>query len=308
MERIYGLEGLTPDRRSVVTVGTFDGVHRGHQALLRYVQERASRYGGRSVAVSFDPHPKEVVTGQPVPLLTTIDERAEALAKIGLDRFVVIPFTQAFSQLRGKAFIREVLAAQIGLQEIVIGYDHGFGRGREGDAELLQELGAELRFAVDVIPAQVVEAHVVSSTEIRHQLTETGDVALAREMLGRAYSLEGTVISGDQRGRTIGYPTANLERAHPRKVVPKIGVYAVEVMLPEGEAVPGMMNIGRRPTFDGVALRQEVHLLDFEGDLYGQTLRVAFIERLRDEQKFNGIDALVQQLSQDEARCRAVFR
>ncbi|MDZ4700295.1 MAG: bifunctional riboflavin kinase/FAD synthetase [Rhodothermales bacterium] len=306
MEYIVGLDSLAHDARSIVTVGTFDGVHLGHRSIIAYLVERAHLRRGISVAVSFHPHPRDVVRGTPTPLLTTIEERAEALDALGLDRFIVIPFTPELAGMDAAAFVTDVLLARIGLQEIVIGYDHGFGRGREGDSALLRELGEQYGFGVDVIPAQVLEADVVSSTRIRQVLVDEGDVRQAAGMLGRPYRLTGSVIRGDGRGRLIGYPTANLAVDNPRKVVPMPGVYAVRVWRP-GVATPaaGMLNIGVRPTFNGADLRIEVHLLDVEADLYGHSLRVDFVERIRDEKKFTTVDALVEQLSKDKARCMA---
>lgn len=306
MKREFGLDQIEQDTTSVVTVGTFDGVHIGHRAILRYLLERARARQGRSVAVTFDPHPREVVHGEAVPLLTTIDERAALLEALGLDRFIVIPFTEAFSKLSAEAFVREILVERIGLQEVVIGYDHAFGRGRRGDRRLLAELGGPLGFSVDVIPAQVVEQHVVSSTEIRNLLVEEGQVALAAQMLGRRYSLRGTVVQGAGRGRGIGFPTANLAVDHPRKVVPRIGVYAVRVDV-DGQGWGGMMNIGRRPTFGEATLQIEVHLFGFAGDLYGRELRVEFVERIRDERRFDGPEALTEQLLKDQQRCKKLL-
>ncbi len=309
MKREYGLDQVVHDDRSLVTVGTFDGVHLGHQAILRYLVRRARANGGSSVVVTFDPHPREVVRGEPVPLLTTIEERAELLEALGLDRFIVIPFTPAFARLSAEDFVERILVGRIGLKEIVIGYDHGFGRGRGGDAALLEALGEKLGFAVDVIPPQVVEEHVVSSTEIRALLIDEGDVREAARLLGRPYALGGTVVEGARRGRSIGFPTANLEVEHPRKVIPKAGVYAVLATLDDGvTTLGGMMNIGRRPTFENTGLHLEVHLLDFEGDLYGRRLRIEFVERLRDERKFDSVDALVEQLSRDRERCMAAVK
>lgn len=308
MTREYGLDQIVRDERSVVTVGTFDGVHVGHQAILGYLLERAHARGGPGVAVTFDPHPREVVHGEAVPLLTTIDERAARFEALGLDRFIVIPFTKEFSRLRGEAFVEEVLVARIGLREIVIGYDHAFGRGREGDSRLLERLGAQHDFTVDVIPPRIVEQHVVSSTEIRHALVDLGDVGQAERLLGYPYSLVATVVQGDGRGRTIGFPTANLDPQHPRKIVPRNGVYAVRAGEPGGrEAWGGMMNIGVRPTFGGEERRLEVHLFDFDGDLYGKALRVEFVERIREERRFDGVAALLEQLSEDQSRCRRIL-
>ena len=309
MKREYGLEQIEKDGGSLVTVGTFDGVHVGHQAIVRYLVDRAQVRRRRSVVVSFDPHPREVLSGRTVPLLSTIDERAGYLEALDLDRFIVLPFTPAFATLSPEDFVQQILVDRIGIEEIVVGYDHGFGRGREGNVEVLRKLGAKLGFMVDVISAQSVHQHVVSSTAIRRLLTEEGAARQAAEMLGRPYPLSGAVVHGDGRGRTIGYPTANIAVDHPRKVIPKRGVYAVEVcLIGEEGRYGGMMNIGYRPTFDSAAqLHLEVHLFDFDRSLYGRTLSLAFVKRLRDEQKFGSIDALVAQLAEDERQSRLVL-
>jgi len=308
MKKEFGLEQIEKDGASVVTVGSFDGVHVGHQAIIRYLVQRAGRREGRSVAVTFEPHPREVLTGHAVPLLTTIDERAQALEALGLDRFIVLPFTQAFAALPPEAFVA-LLVERIGLREIVVGYDHRFGHGRRGDVALLQAMGAQRGFTVDVIPPQAVDQHVVSSTEIRRLLTEAGDVTEAASMLGRRYALTGTVVQGNRRGRTIGYPTANLAVAPPNRVQPRQGVYAVQVQVDAEERwYGGMMNIGYRPTFDGGGgLHLEVHLFDFDRAIYGCRVRVAFLKRVRDEQKFGSVDALVAQLREDERQCRHIL-
>jgi riboflavin kinase/FMN adenylyltransferase len=302
MKRELGLDQISKDPASVVTVGTFDGVHLGHQAVLRYLVDRARDQAGRSVVLSFDPHPRQVVHGEDVPLLTTIEERADAMEKLGIDRFIVIPFTAEFSNLHAEEFVRKILVERIGLREIVIGYDHAFGRDRRGGADLLTVLGREHGFTVDVIPPQVVRQHVVSSSELREIISSRGDVALAAQLLGRPYSFLGTVVKGEGRGRGIGFPTANLRPNNSKKVVPAVGVYAVRAR--RGDAThDGMMNIGHRPTFGDGELALEVHLLDFDGDLYGTDLRVEFVARMRDERKFESLEALTQQLSKDRARC-----
>jgi len=306
MKREIGWDEITHDDRSVVTVGTFDGIHRGHQAIIEYLQQRAKEQSGPSTLVSFDPHPRSVVHEDEVPLLTTVTERAQLLEELGLDRFVVVSFSNDFAQLGPQEYVRQVLVERIGLQEITVGYDHRFGKNRTGDVELLRKLGAEYGFAVDVIPPQEVDHDVVSSSAIRALLREKGAVQKANERLGRPYRLGGTVARGDGRGRKLGYPTANLVLEDPRKLVPKRGVYATLVTLPSGHRRGGMMNIGRRPTFDGMDVTVEVHLLNFEGDLYGEQLSVQFLQRLRDEQKFESGEALVAQLSEDEQRCTAV--
>lgn len=306
--RAAALEDVQRDPSSVVTVGTFDGVHAGHQALLRYVLGRALDRNGRSTVVTFDPHPREVVHGEAVQLLSTVDERASAMTELGVELVVVVQFTPGFARLSAAEFVKDVLVERIGIQEIVIGYDFNFGRGREGDAQLLERLGRELNFAVDVVPAQIVDAHVVSSSTIRRLLREEGDVTGAARMLNRRYSVDAEVVRGDGRGRSIGYPTANLRLLDARKVIPHRGVYAVRVKstgAPEWN--PGMMNIGVRPTFGGNETHLEVHVLDFEGELYGSTLSVEFVERMREEKRFSSVEELVEQLSRDEERCREVL-
>lgn len=306
MRREFGWDDIARDDQSVVTVGTFDGVHRGHRVILDHLLERADERGGSSTLVSFDPHPRSVVREQEVPLLTTVEERAAILETMGLDRFVVIPFSPEFAQKPPEAYVEDVLVERIGLQEITVGYDHRFGRKRAGDVDLLRECGERFGFAVDVIPPQKVDQDVVSSRRIRSLLAEEGNVARAADLLGRSYELNGTVARGEGRGRQIGFPTANIALDDPRKLVPKRGVYATLVTLPDGTTCGGMMNIGRRPTFDEMEVTVEVHLFDFEGDLYGERLSVQFLQRLRDEQKFDSADALAMQLSEDERHCRTI--
>lgn len=309
MERCWSLEEVSRDPRSVVTVGTFDGIHRGHQAVLRFLVERARHHGGRSVLVTFDPHPRAVVHREDVRLLTTPGERAEICARAGIDRFIVLPFDAALAALPPERFVRDILQDRVGLQAMVIGHDHAFGRDRAGRHDLLERLGAELGFDVDVIPAAAVHDAVVSSSTIRRTLLEEGDVHRAADLLGHRYHLSGYVVSGARRGRTLGYPTANLAPEDRRKLIPADGVYAVRVRIGNRpDLLPGMMNIGRRPTFEESEVRIEVHLLDFEGDLYDRRLSVDFIERLRPERRFPTIDALVAQLREDEARCRSVLK
>jgi riboflavin kinase/FMN adenylyltransferase len=306
MKREIGWDEIEREDRSVLTVGTFDGVHRGHQAIIEYLRSRAQEREGVSTLVSFDPHPRSVVHDSEVPLLTTVQERADLLVDLGVDRYVVVPFSTEFAQLDPTAYVEEVLVERIGLQEITVGYDHRFGKKRAGDVDLLNELGPRFGFEVDVIPPQKVNEDVVSSRQIRELLRDEGDVSAAADLLGRPYRLHGVVARGEGRGRKIGYPTANLVLEDPRKLVPKRGVYATTVCLPNGERRGGMMNIGRRPTFDEMDVTVEVHVFDFEGDLYGESLSVQFLQRLRDEQKFDSPDALAMQLSEDEQHCKTI--
>ena len=308
MKREIGWEQIQRDPSSVVTVGTFDGVHRGHQAILSFLCDRAKARGGAPTVLTFDPHPRAVVRNAEVPLLTTIKERARVLERLGIARMVVLPFTDELAQYDPEAYVREVLWETIGMQMIAVGYDHRFGRDRGGDVELLRTMGDELGFAVEEIPPRAEDDEVISSTRIRKQIAEEGDVDAAARLLGRHYTLSGTVERGDQRGRTIGFPTANISLHDARSCVPCNGVYATRV---HGDALQapqvGMCNIGVRPTFDGTTPTIEVHLLDFSGDLYGETLCVEFVQRLRDEVKFDSVDALKAQLSKDRSHCIRVM-
>ncbi len=306
MKREIGWNQISKNDQTLVTVGTFDGVHLGHQSIIKYLVNRARDQQALSAAVSFDPHPRQVVSHEPVPLLSTVAERAQVMEALGLDRFIVIPFTDVFAETSAEEFVTEILVGRIGLREIVIGHDHGFGKGREGDRELLVQLGRDHGFSVDVIPVQLLEQDVISSTRIRHVIREKGDMIQASKLLGRWYSLAGRVVRGDGRGAGLGFPTANIEVDHPGKVTPLCGVYAVQVTTqPDERRFNGMLNIGRRPTFNGADTRIEVHLFDFSGDLYGRSIRVEFIRRIRDEKKFSSVEALRQQLSEDKRRCIA---
>jgi riboflavin kinase/FMN adenylyltransferase len=306
MRREIGWDDIERDPQSVVTVGTFDGVHRGHQVIVEHLRTRAEAQDGVSTLISFDPHPRSVVQDGEVPLLTSVAERADLLEGLGLDRLVVIPFSTEFAQLLPEAYVERVLVDTVGLQEITVGYDHRFGRERAGDVDLLRRCGRAHGFAVDVIPPQKVDQDVVSSRRIRRLLLEEGAVARAAELLGRPYQLSGTVARGEGRGRQIGYPTANIAVDDARKIVPRRGVSATRVVGPDGGSYGGMMNIGRRPTFDEMDVTVEVHLFDFEGNLYGERLSVQFLQRLRDEQKFDSPEALAMQLSEDERHCRTI--
>jgi riboflavin kinase/FMN adenylyltransferase len=308
MKLEVGLSEIRRDDSSLVTVGTFDGVHVGHRAILLYLVERAKESGGASTVVTFDPHPREVVQNEAVPLLTTVDERARIMEDLGVDRLIVIPFTREFAALRAETFVEEYLVGTIGMKEIVIGYDHAFGKDRSGNRDLLGRLAEDLGYGVDLVPPAVLDQHVVSSTGIRRLLLEAGDVGGAAEMLGRWYSLRGTVVPGAARGRSIGFPTANIQVDHPRKLVPREGVYAVMVNVDSsGRLLKGMMNIGRRPTFGGGPVKIEVHIIDFESELYERSIEVLFVRRLRDEMRFASIDDLVRQLNEDKQRCIGIL-
>ncbi len=291
---------------NVLTVGTFDGVHLGHQALIRNVVNRAKLKKAPAVVITFDPHPREVINPRSdgVRLLTTLSERASIMQEYGIDEMIVIPFTRDFSILSSEQFIREYVHDRIGVNEFVIGYDHHFGKDRQGSINTLRKLSGQLGFTVHVEKAHEVRHITVSSSVIRKLLEADGDVSAAAEMLGRHYEVNGTIVKGDQRGRTIGFPTANLEPDSSRKVMPANGVYYVEVTL-ENQRLQGMMNIGYRPTFSGEQrLVPEVHLFDFNSMVYGSRMRIHFIRRIRGEYKFESVEALVEQLVRDREQCR----
>ena len=307
MRREFGLQQIRQDTRSLLTVGSFDGVHIGHQEIIRYLVRRARSQGSRSVVLSFEPHPREVLTGEAMPLLTTVDEKAQVLKDLGLDRFIVVEFTREFANLEPEVFVEDILVRRIGLEEIVVGYDHGFGRGRKGNIQLLRRMGQEFKFSVDVIAARAVDEQVVSSRAIRRRISEEGDVRGARDMLGRPYAMGGSVVPGAGRGRSLGYPTANIAPNSANKVIPARGVYAVRAHF--GTLVlGGMMNIGYRPTVgSGESLHLEAHLFDFAGNIYGQALQLSFIDRLRDEKKFDSLEHLRSQLQEDEQCSRVLL-
>jgi riboflavin kinase / FMN adenylyltransferase len=288
---------------AVVTVGTFDGLHRGHQRVLAEVVARARDRGLTSVLVLCDPHPLEVVNPAAAPkLLTLPDEKRELLAGAGLDRVVVLPFTREVAQQSPEEFIRGLRVEQA-LQLLVIGYDHAFGRGRSGDEALVRRLGAAAGFDVAVVDAVREDGQPISSTLIRAAVAH-GDLAGAARWLGRPYGVLGRVVPGAGRGRTIGVPTLNLAPPDARKLLPPDGVYGVWVWW-RGTRYGGMMNQGPRPTFAEQGRTLEVHVFDFAADLYGETVRVEWVQRLRDVQAFPSREALVAQLERDRQAARA---
>ena len=291
---------------STVTVGSFDGVHLGHQAVLREIARRAAAAGRASVLVTFEPHPLEVVNPQAAPpLLTTGVERREILAQLPLDYVLFLRFDRRLAALTPEEFVRGVLLERCAMRELVIGHDHGFGRGRSGDVETLRRLGRACGFDVDVVDVVDVGEQHVSSSRIRRAVAG-GDLATAARMLGRPYQVSGVVGHGEHRGRLIGVPTINLADLPPQKLLPPDGVYAVRVEWRGGRA-GGMMNQGPRPTFHDGRRILEAHLFDFDGDLYGEWVRIEWVERLRDVKRFASIEALQQQLERDRIMARSVL-
>ncbi len=319
------LSRLPRFRNAVITIGTFDGVHAGHRKIIGQLRKEAAEIGGETVIITFHPHPRQVVhEGQsPVPILTTLPEKAELLAAIGVDHLVVIPFDEAFASQTAEEYIHNFLYRLFHPHTIIIGYDHKFGKDRGGNYQLLEKWGSELSFAVKEIPEHILNEITISSTKIREALLNH-DVDTANRFLSYSYFFEGTVVKGKQLGRTIGYPTANIQIEDKEKLVPGNGIYAVEAQLmnkdlstiDEAEtnstlaAVPllkGMMSIGLNPTVNGTQRTIEVNLFDWDQDIYGNTLRIHLRQYLRAEEKFNGLDALKEQLAKDKENSMAVF-
>lgn len=298
--------GIPRDRGTVATVGTFDGVHRGHWEVLQEIRRRAEATGRRSVLVTFDPHPLRIVRPEHAPpLLTTPIEKKEILAESGLDYAVFISFTQTLARYSPRRFVEEVLVGRLGVDELVIGYDHGFGKDRSGDADTLRAIGAELGFVVDVVPPVGTDGEPVSSSRIRRAVTE-GHMSEARACLGRPYSVRGIVVRGDGRGRHLGFPTANLKVGNADKLVPPSGIYAVRGVLRTG-TYQGALHLGPRPTFKGSPPTVELHLMDFDADLYGEEVRVDFVQLLREVRPFDSAAALVAQMRADVEAAREVL-
>ncbi|MCG2588076.1 bifunctional riboflavin kinase/FAD synthetase [Rhodohalobacter sulfatireducens] len=308
MADIVFLDDVKRNLKTVLTVGTFDGVHAGHKVLVNRVIDLAKEEDARSVIVTFDPHPRDIINpGQAgIKLLSSLDERSELLADLGVDEMVVIPFDRDFSLLTSEEFVRDVIWKKIGVSSFVIGYDHQFGRNREGTIETVEELGRELGFKTYVVSKQEVGDKTVSSTAIRNALHEDGDMELAASLLEKYYILNGTVVHGDKRGKKIGFPTANIKPQNEKKVIPKKGVYAVWVRYEESY-YKGMMNIGERPTFNGDAITLEVHILDFNTEIYGKDVQLQFVKRIRDEKQFNGLEELKNQLNKDKEEVKSVL-
>jgi riboflavin kinase/FMN adenylyltransferase len=291
--------------RGWLTIGSFDGVHRGHVKVLRRLLQRARGEGAPTTVMTFDPHPRCVLAPDTCPLsLTTVDEKAAVLAELGIDHLVVMPFTHRLSQLTATEFMDRTTAA-LPLAGLVIGYDFALGHQRRGDRAFLEHYGAHHAFAVEVMTPSSAEGHIISSSRIRELLLD-GQVAHATRLLGRHYSINSYVEHGTGTGSRIGFPTANLAIT-PNKLVPKNGVYAVWVDV-AGTAYPGALNAGYRPTFGENRLTVEAFIFDFKGDIYQQDVRVRFVQRIRDEKRFDSPAALVQQITKDVARARTILK
>lgn len=294
-------------RERVIALGFFDGVHLGHGALLRRAAEEAKKRGCESAVFTFDRPPKEVITGVPCPLINSPEDRAELVKRLyGIDEMLMVPFDDEMRTTPWDRFVTDILVGRYGAVHLVAGHDHHFGHRNQGSPELLKEKCAELGLGCDIIPAVTLDGVTVSSTHIR-KLLEEGDVETARAFLGHPHVLTQTVGHGRQLGRTIGIPTANLV-APPHVLLPKRGVYAAKITLPDGRAFGGVTNVGVRPTVNnGQDVTVEPWILDFDGDLYGQAIRVEFFRRLRDERKFESLDALRSQIETDAVKTREAY-
>lgn len=306
--KVYtNIQEFKSTKNVVVTIGTFDGVHLGHNVIINQLKKAAQELGGESVLLTFFPHPRMVVfpDDNELKLLNTIEERKELLEKAGIDHLIIHPFSKAFSRLTALEFVRDILVNRLNAKKVVIGYDHHFGRNREGSFDDLVEFGEVYGFSVEEIPAQDIQQINVSSTKIRTSLL-AGEIHAATQFLGYPYYINGTVVKGDKIGREIGFPTANIKPDETYKLIPKNGVYAVKVIVNEKE-YDGMLNIGIRPTLKGINETIEVNIFDFDEEIYGQKIQVKFYERIRDEQPFEDLNELKNQLSIDKSKTIQIF-
>jgi riboflavin kinase/FMN adenylyltransferase len=329
MHIYYHTDALPAFRKAVVTIGTFDGVHSGHAQILEQLRQEAARIGGETVIVTFYPHPRRVVQGgsADIRLLNTLEEKIQLLSWQRIDHLVVVPFTEAFSLQTAEEYVREFLLRKFDPHTVIIGYDHRYGRGRQGDYHLLEQFSRSEGFELQEIPVHLLDAVSVSSTRIREAIGKA-DIGEANRLLGYPYFFSGPVAEGKRLGRTIGYPTANIVVGNDEKLIPGDGVYAVEVAMVDSETITltapttvvapaaapweaarfgGMMNIGMRPTVDGRERTIEVNIFDLKEDLYGRQLRVMVKGWLRGEQKFGGLEELKAQLGRDEAEARGML-
>lgn len=306
MRVFRALTNLPSLKNTVLTVGTFDGVHRGHQKLIQRLNDRATEIGGESLIVTFHPHPRIVVQTEPnIQLLNTIDEKIELLTQYGVQNLVIVAFNRNFSNQTPKKYINDFLVRNFSPKIIVIGYNHQFGKNRAGNINLLNEYAPANGYSVEEISKQQVEDMSVSSTKIRQYLND-GDVSKANDLLGHPYTIQGIVVKGEQIGATIGFPTANLQIEEPTKLIPNEGIYAVLVKRNE-VLKQGMLYIGNRPTLNGKNRSIEVNIFDFKDDLYGEALKIYFIKKTREDKHFESIEKMTQAIHQDKIEVQNVL-
>ena len=306
--RIYHhISELSSLTNTIVTIGTFDGVHLGHQKIIKRLVELKQKQGGEIVLFTFAPHPRKVLFPEQsdLKLISTTEEKCELLQQFGVDHVLVYPFTKAFSQMQAQDYITDIIAKGLKTKTLVIGYDHRFGSNREGNIELLKQCASTLHFNVEEIPAQEINQLNISSTRIRKAIDE-GDIKTANEFLGYSFFITGKVVKGKQLGRTIGYPTANVFIEDADKLIPRMGVYAVNVVV-KGQRYKGMLNIGTNPTTDSDhKIKIEVNIFDFNEDIYGEFIKLEFVKWIRNEEKFANLDELKQALANDKIACSHV--
>ncbi len=303
MEIFRDLDSLHVNKNCVLTIGTFDGVHLGHQSIIDMLKEKAREKTCCTTIVTFEPHPQFVIQPKKkngIKLLTLIDEKIEILDKLNIDRLIIIPFTQEFSQLSSQEFIENILLAKIGFKHIIIGYDHAFGKNRDGNQELLKCLSDKYKYEISVVPPFLYENIVISSTKIR-KIISNGDVATAAKYMGRNYRIAGKVIHGEGRGKTLKIPTANIQPFSNQKLIPKKGIYAVWAHLGERK-LRGVLYIGTKPTFAQKKISIELHIFDFDEDLYDKSIFLELKNRIRDDVKFDRVEKLIQQIEIDKKK------
>ena len=307
----YNLKELPPFNKGIITTGAFDGVHKGHQQIIGRMKDIANQTGGETIIITFHPHPRKVTSSVPgeIKQLTSLQERIQLLEKGGIDHLVVIPFDYQFSNLTASEYVKSFLVENFHPHTIIVGYDHRFGKGRLGDFEMLKQLGIDYQFEVEQVNEQVINNEIISSTQIRNYLANN-NIVKANSLLGYSYFFEGFIVRGNQIGRTIGFPTANLHINDEEKIIPANGVYAVRV---KGacfgdKVLDGMMNIGVRPTVHGNSKVIEVNIFDFDEDIYEQNISVMVYDYIRGEVKFNGLDALKEQLNKDVISAQSILQ
>ena len=307
MKIIHAISNFSSEEKSFVTIGTFDGVHFGHQQIIKKLVNEAKKERGKSVLLTFFPHPRMVLQkDSSLELINTIDERSELLEKTGLDYLIIHPFSKEFSRLSALSFVRDVLVNQLNTSKLIIGYDHHFGKNREGNIEQLSEYSELYNFSVEEIPAQDIDEVSISSTKIRKALAN-GHLKTANNYLGYNFMLTGTVVNGKQLGGKIGFPTANIDIKETYKLIPKTGVYVVKSEINK-KVIFGMMNIGNRPTINGKHQTIEVHFFDFNQNVYHQKITIETLYFLREEQKFDSVKILIHQLKKDEKIARTYIK
>jgi riboflavin kinase / FMN adenylyltransferase len=308
MQVFDSIKDLTKNKNTILTLGTFDGIHPGHLKIIDKLVDCSKEKGCRNVVITFHPHPRTVLgTGVDVKMLTTPEERKALLKKHGVENFLTINFTKEFASLTAEQFIYDYLINGIGLNEIIIGHDHHFGKGRSGNVELLKKIGEKENFKVTAVDAFYINDEIVSSTKIRNAISE-GNIKKANSLLGRNYSFTGIVVGGDKRGRELGFPTANIQLSSPEKLLPAIGIYAVKVYLGNTQHI-GLLSIGNRPTFYNAGeLVTEVYIYNFDREIYGEEVTIELVEHLRGEERFKSAEDLINQMNKDKEDGLKIFK